>query len=267
MAAIVALAFAPPATADGLVIESAAAGYTTGDIIPAGAPITLAEGESIQVLDQSGERIAVSQSGPYAGDVPASALAISGLSLADATLDPGRRADIGGTRADDYEACLAQAEVRDDLDREDCDRARQKSVSPELEIGLAVRAATFKPGDPLIFKLKSTFDARVFCSAAQAGDAQIAYPMELAGPREPLRLMGNVTAMAPQRGSPRLVAPDVPGNYRVECFAVDAETLETFNTATSEISDAHPETWLLRSYAEMRQAPFALGELTVTVTP
>lgn len=255
------------AAADGLVIASTSADYPVGTVIAAGSHVEVAAGQRIDVLDQTGEMFELTASGPYDGAGPAPQRVGETMTVADAAFRPGRRADIGGTRAEDHEACLEEARIRADLDAEDCARAFPPSPQgPALEVGLAVRAATFKPGDPLIFKLKASFDARVFCTAARAGENAETYALELSGGKAPLKLMGNVTAMAPQRGSPRLVAPDEAGDYVVSCFAVDPATWEAFETATAEIADANPHAWLLKSFADMRGAPLASGEVKVSVT-
>ncbi|MEM7766895.1 MAG: hypothetical protein AAF253_05340 [Pseudomonadota bacterium] len=253
------------ASADGLVIESGASNHAVGDVIEAGAMVTLGADESLVVLDQSGEVFTLTASAPYAAGTLSQG-ADDGLSMADAAFNPGRRSDIGGTRTEDYETCLANAQARADLDPADCDRAQPEApAAPALTVGLAVRAATFNPGDRLIFRLKSSFDSRVSCSATQVGNGDTAAPMELAGDGSPLRLMSNVSAMAPQRGSPRLVAPDVPGLYRVECLAVDRAAWDAYQSATAELTAVAADPVLLSRFAGLRGADIATGTVDVTV--
>ena len=231
--AVLALALAAPcagALADGLVVESDAIGYAVGDVVKAGEDIRLEAGERLVILDQSGEVAAIETSGPYRiADMAQAGEEIGALGVLDTAFDPGRRADIGGTRAEDEQACRAAAAERGDLYADHCARARPEAApAPALDIAIALRAGAVQPADPLMFKLEATFDSIALCAASEAADGAQSYPLDLSAEHGALRLMDGVPAMAPRRGSPRLVAPDTPGDYQVDCIAVDPDTWAAF---------------------------------------
>ncbi|MEO0713970.1 MAG: hypothetical protein AAFY37_08655 [Pseudomonadota bacterium] len=256
-------ALCAPAFADGLVIETTSSAYAAGDVIVSGSEITLGVGEQVVVLDQSGEIVTVEETGAYDAT---SAIEAEDVDLIDAAFDPGRRADIGGTRAEDHDACVAAARERGDHDASHCDRAfPPEPVAPTLTIGTALRAGPVQPAAPLIFKLEATFDSMALCAASLNVEGAQTYPLEMSQDRGALRLMGDVPAMAPRRGSPRIVAPDAPGDYKVSCLAVDPQTWTAFSAAMADDASYALSVHLLERYASLRDAPMARTAMTVRV--
>lgn len=260
LALAAAFALSTVAHADGLVVETSSAEYSYGDIIKTGDMVTVAEGETLAVLDQSGELVIIDQTQKYSSgrSVPPRKT----VSLLDAVTGSGHRADIGGTRTDDFDTCLAEAEKRDDLNADDCTRAFPEATgAPTLDVRLAMRTASLKPGDPLMFKLEANFDAVVTCTASATDGTAPPNPLDLAG-TPGLHLMENVMAMAPLRGSPRLFAPAETGSYTVTCRAIDAHTWTDFTSATRAPSiDAD----LLDQYVELRSVPTATASTEIMV--
>jgi hypothetical protein len=250
---------AAPSHADGVVME-AAAGFARGDVVASGKTIKLAKGEKLVVLDRSGRIITMAASGIYGDVEPEKAPSVS---FTRAVAGDLRRADLGGTRADDLEACLK----RGDLTAEQCSRAQAKASddTPRLKLGPALRTASLKPKDPLLFKLESNFPATVICGLGETSPAATVTPMDLQAGRHELRLMQNVVSLAPQRGGPRLTAPAAPGDYRISCWAFSTTTWDALRAATAASGDFAEDLKLARSFAAVREEPMAEGSFQLRV--
>lgn len=254
------------AAADGVVIASTSAAYPEGAIIGKGQTLVLTSGETVSILDRSGELLSMNQSGAYLGATDTEkAPAQARPTAMEAALWTGQRADIGGTRTEDLETCLADAETRPDLSVEDCQRAFPDTPRPPaLEVGLAMRSGHLRPNDLMIFKVEASFDAKVSCTAAADLNDAPRYALSLGvQERALLRLSQNVTAMAPQRGSPIITAPEEPGTYRVDCIAVDVATVDRLTAALDE--NIEPTAAMMRSYARVNEAVMAETTLKVVV--
>lgn len=254
------------AIADGVIISSTDPAYETGMIVRSDDVLSLENGASITVLDQSGEIFNFSETGRYNAAAEGHVASAPQLTLAAAATNPGQRSDIGGTRAEDFESCLEHAETREDLTEEDCSRAFPPApAGPELDISLGVRAASVRPSDPLYFKLTASFDSIVTCGATDVTIQNDVVPLLLSSGGHSLHLMKEVVAMAPQRGSPRLVAPDSAGTYRVSCLAVSPDTWAAFDAIGTPPSSYAKFQTVLAAWSEVRGGPTAQAQLDITV--
>ena len=258
-----------PAAAQGVIIESSSSAYARGDILAPGDQVQLSPGEEIIILDQSGDIARFDASGPYgtAGLREASAAA-SEVNVVEVAIWNARRADIGGTREPDYEACLKAAETRAGLRPEDCEAFDRNAVDPpSLELGFLGSRETRRPGESMRLRFRASFDAAITCTL-QGGTAdrhvrRVPLGRATAGA---MRLNSRTLAYAPQPGGDTIPAPMTEGEYTLSCIAVDFHSVRDFCPAEGSMPDLASRDVTLVRFARLRQRPVAFAELTFAVT-
>ena len=253
------------AFAEAIVIASDAAGIREGQLIGPGEEVVLAPGEMIIVLEQSGEVREIRATLRYGST--ADGEEIRQARAADPLIWKGRRGEIGGTRSNDYEACLDEAETRDDLNESDCERLFPAPVSePRVSVDFSTQLESLPPASMMFLEIAASFDSILLCDLSQEAAGGRSDALRI-GPRKGrlMKLRQNVIAMVPMRGGARITAPDRPGDYRIDCLAVEPDAEGAFDKVQEHVGTPGAERQIMASYAEMRGFRFAMTSLAVPV--
>lgn len=275
-AAAVLSSTSPQAFADGVVMKSTSPAYARGARVGPGQEIRLTPGEELVILDQSGEKLTITVTGPYrpapgggagaptAEEVKADALRRAFL----ATLPTG----VGSVSTQD--GCIAAMASGGALSESGCriafpsaTKTAARPVSPAITVEMATEAKEIAPRAMVPMVVSTNFDAAVACSlgspAFAGANAEI--PLSLAGSNVwfTLRTKGDGKAVDTDYAAP---APDKPGDYRVSCRAVDPETWRIANDAAGDLLFGD-FIQVLREFAGVRGVPFAESRVEFTVAP
>ncbi len=259
------LACVSGAFAEAIVLVSDAAGIREGQLIGPGEEVVLAPGETIIVLDQSGEVHEIRETRRYGSTADGDE--IRQAQAADPLIWKDRRGEIGGTRSNDYDACVDEAETRGDLNESDCERFFPAPESaPSLSVNFSTQVEFLRPASMIFLEIAASFDSMLFCDLSQEAAGGRSDPLSI-GPHKGrlMKLRQNVKAMAPTRGGARIAAPDRPGDYRVDCLAVDVDAAGAFDKVHDHVGTPGARRQIMASYAEMRGGRFAMASLAVSV--
>lgn len=248
------------ASADGVVINSTSDRYERGMIVASGEQIELEDGHQITVLDESGEITSIEASSIYAfGDARLTNASASTPSAIDAAIWNSRRAEIGGMRAQDYEACLEKAALDPALSVDHCQPpAEHVEPAPNLELGLSGYVHTRYPGDKVQLKMTANFEADVSCELAPTDRPADTHALNI-GPNgaEMLRLISGTAKLTSRRGGSGITAPQKTGTYQITCTAIAPRTLEAFTHALTDELTFQERSLLLTQFANIRRSPSA----------
>jgi len=262
-----------PAAADGVVMKSSSPAYARGARVTPGQELRLTAGEQITILDQSGEKIIVTATGPYkpgaAGGGPApSAEQVKADALKSAFL---ATLPIGVGTVGTQAGCIAAATAGGALSEAGCRIAfpstakAARPVNPHIDVDLATEAREIAPRASVPMVVSTSFNAAVACSLGSpmfAGtNADI--PLSLAGSSVWFTLRTKADDK-PGETDYNAPAPDKPGKYTVTCRAVDPETWRVANEAAGDLPFGD-FTEMLRGYAGVRGAAFAENTIEFTV--
>ena len=234
--ALLGLSTQDKAHADGVVVKSKATKYAKGDIVQEGQSVSLGPSESIVILHASGELVTLTESSVFGDHEEDETPNVSAI---DAAVWNERRADMGGTRAQDFEDCLESARKRDDLTEQYCAKLfpQDGNDGPQFDLVYRGNPDNVYVSSPLRLSLQASFDANVTCTLRGVdNDMEQSLPVGPGG-KSSLRLTSGVKANLPRRGGRVISVPSNVGIYRVTCIAVDVRAKRAVDAAGESLGD------------------------------
>jgi len=257
-----------------VVIESSSSTYARGDSFARDVVFNLAEGERVVLLDWRGEVQTFEVPGSHRlveEDAREVTVAESAL---EALFAPPGRAEIGATRDGELDICLNEAKEDPAKTEEDC-YAKFGEEEPDVDVETMQSTSVYVAGSSASFVVTSNFDAMMSCVSVrvdQSGDVTV-LQMGPAGDdgRPALNLSANVKAYAPVRGGADIKLSDEPGNYKMDCMAVETtaweEMIEAINAAGGNASaiEAVEFDRMLSAYTIMKGVPHIRRSLDIEI--
>ena len=238
------------AFADGVVLRSDAPGLMRGTVIAANQHVELTESQTVIVLDQSGEVLTLTTSGPYISEVP-------GSKAASRSAQSGK---IGGTRLENREKCYASANKQGgSVTRAMCEKAFPTMAGNLMTLGLFGNGNTVQANDVIALKLNAQFDATVVCRLGANSW------LNLGGDTNILNLIEKSPQIAPPPGLASMRAPEQPGSYKITCLAVDATSWRIANRVTELDANTGEDFELIALFATLRGGEAAEETLLLSV--